>query len=243
MKSSILKVLGSVIVASTCLMAYPKTSSAQTNADLELVVSSPENNQVIPFGDTVQTIFFIINHGPDPIINDTLIISNNLNPVSSGFVGSIAVGDTGVCHGIIQWADAGDTNNATISLCYYFPAEVSLSNNVVDNNAANDTACVSYVMLGDTSETGISDFSAPTSLKLYPNPATDVVKILININQPNIVELSVKNILGRTVLQHNYGWLSQSKPLKLDVSSLKEGIYFVKMAVGQQIVTRKLVIL
>lgn len=224
------RILGAVIAVSACLMASPQATYAQTYADLELVVSSPTNNQVIPFGDTLHTTFFIINHGPDPIVNDTLIISNNLDPVTSGFVGSIAVGDTGVCHGIVQGANPGSDTD-TLSVCYYFPAVVSLSNDVVDTNATNDTACVSYVMLGDPN-TGIADFSSHTTLELYPNPAKEVLRIKFPQIKNQKCSFRIYDILGRekgafSSLKRNLGVYT------LSLNGLSDGIYMLEADCGK----------
>lgn len=221
-------------------LLFKQKAFAQKHADLLFHVISPSNGEVIPYGDTAYLRFSVTNLGPDNVDSTTPLYIDEVNGFSSRVITpNIAVGDSAIDIYLISFSNT--PANDTFSSCLYL--NKSLNTGIVDNNQTNDTACVAFILEGSTA--GILSFKEKSieKVKLYPNPAMDVVRLFISLSQPGIVNLSVKNILGRTVLQHNYGWLSQSKTLKLDVSSLKEGIYFVEMAVGQQRVIKKLVIL
>ncbi len=57
-------------------------------------------------------------------------------------------------------------------------------------------------------------------ISVYPNPATDIVNIKINISSETET-LLVKDITGRTILETNI-----SENISLDISNFKSGIYF-----------------
>ncbi|MHC1708747.1 MAG: M20/M25/M40 family metallo-hydrolase [Bacteroidales bacterium] len=92
---------------------------------------------------------------------------------------------------------------------------------------------------------GIDEPEANTSvLSIIPNPATNKAELLFSLPKPSIVIFSVYNALGdkvRTLDKQLYTSGSHSR--KLDLSGLPTGLYFIKMQAGDNIVSRKLVII
>jgi len=82
--------------------------------------------------------------------------------------------------------------------------------------------------------TGVEEQLANTT-QLYPNPATDVINIM-SVSTINQVE--IYNQVGQLVKRLN----NNSNNLNIDISDIKSGIYFIKMSLHDQIITRKLVI-
>nr|WP_284041212.1 T9SS type A sorting domain-containing protein [Polaribacter sp. Z022] len=58
---------------------------------------------------------------------------------------------------------------------------------------------------------------------LYPNPTKDFV----HINLPNVESITLYNILGKRM--DNISFLRNNKAIKVDVRSLKTGVYFLKI--------------
>ncbi|MBZ0242934.1 MAG: T9SS type A sorting domain-containing protein [Bacteroidales bacterium] len=77
----------------------------------------------------------------------------------------------------------------------------------------------------------------------YPNPASTTANVIVNIDKPSLVELSLVNMLGQVVysssMNLSYAGMHQ---LRLDVSSYDSGIYFVKVQAGNDVVAKKLMI-
>lgn len=232
-----------ICIFASLLFATKAQAQPQVHADLELIVAYPHNNQVIPFGDSVQTSFFIINHGPDDIIGDTLLIRANNPAMGGGFVGDIQVGDTGIAYSGLQWKDEGDTNNDSLSFCYYFRNPVSYSNRVVDTNATNDTTCYSYVMLGDPT-TGIVTTQAHKLLKLFPNPASGLVNIQLNTEGYRQLQLRVTDVFGREILFHDYATKNSfgKSDIQFDATGFSPGVYFVRLRADDKTFMSKLVV-
>jgi len=81
---------------------------------------------------------------------------------------------------------------------------------------------------------GIDEVILSKNLQLYPNPITD--QLFINgTNTLNIQSLQLYDVLGKQVLQelHNFE--------KIDVSSLKSGVYLVKIETDKGVITKKVV--
>jgi hypothetical protein len=73
-------------------------------------------------------------------------------------------------------------------------------------------------------------------IMVYPNPATEIVNIKSDYN---ITSVDVMNFAGQTVLINRN---VESKTAKLDVTSFKAGVYFVKVSTTEGIRTVKITV-
>ena len=78
-----------------------------------------------------------------------------------------------------------------------------------------------------------AEFSA-TDIRLYPNPANQ----MIHISFPkNMAQIAVYNVMGQLVLQRN----QVGKELNLDLSTLNSGSYFIKVKSDNETVVSKFI--
>lgn len=86
---------------------------------------------------------------------------------------------------------------------------------------------------------GITTFEKPerNTLSLYPNPASDRLYLRYTGTPGKEVTCSVTDLLGRTLLEN-----TGPAPEYIDVSSLPEGIYFVRLVSGNSVSTGKFII-
>lgn len=86
------------------------------------------------------------------------------------------------------------------------------------------------------SEIGISEILQQTILKVYPNPADDLIRLVVNGNGEKM-ELSLYDTTGKIVIE---------KTLRdgdaIDVSVIPSGLYYVKVLYNGSVVTNKLII-
>lgn len=205
-----------------------QASNAQKICDLQLNIVTPVNNEEIASGDTTTLTYSIKNLGPDDVSEqDTLHIEIEGLPFLSRIYEDIAVGDSVVFPSLTAWND--DDSDMTFNVCLLLRAD--LNNSIQDSVHINDTSCVNFIVKGHG--TGISELQNdhPNNLALYPNPATNEVMLLLNMNKPRgQISVMVKDCLGRTCLQRQYGRSELSiTNIKLDISSLNSGIYFVEL--------------
>ncbi|MFA6126066.1 MAG: alpha-amylase family glycosyl hydrolase [Bacteroidales bacterium] len=71
--------------------------------------------------------------------------------------------------------------------------------------------------------------SRATDLSIYPNPANDWLFIDPRVYQGSEVFLRIIDIQGREVLTSGKLQILPGNPIKLDVSRLEEGVYFIRM--------------
>lgn len=79
--------------------------------------------------------------------------------------------------------------------------------------------------------------------QLWPNPATNETKVIVNVNKPVKAEISVVNLVGQEVFSNSL-MLGYSGPhnIRLDLEDYKSGIYFVRIKAGASASVKKLVI-
>lgn len=82
--------------------------------------------------------------------------------------------------------------------------------------------------------TGIFDSAVFAELNAYPNPANDVINIVLYLLKPESIEIMLRDISGRTV----YSFTSKEKEIfmqhQIPVSSFAEGIYIVQAQAGNE---------
>ncbi len=77
-----------------------------------------------------------------------------------------------------------------------------------------------------------------SGFKLYPNPNSDAV-VTLEVTKNNFTKVEVLNVLGAVVHSQN-GILAEK--IKLDISALPQGTYFVRITSDNKVYTEKLII-
>ena len=89
---------------------------------------------------------------------------------------------------------------------------------------------------GDTKgATGVSDASFEETLKLYPNPTKNLINIQTQEHGAYSIEIS--SLKGQIIHRNEFTGASYQS----DLSSLKNGIYFLRISSENQVSTRKIV--
>lgn len=75
----------------------------------------------------------------------------------------------------------------------------------------------------------LTDNEQPSTISIYPNPARSVVRIKMTDDRLQNTELIILNTLGKAVSKH----VIKSTTQPVNISTLAQGIYFVKFANGE----------
>lgn len=87
---------------------------------------------------------------------------------------------------------------------------------------------------------GIEAVFNNNDISLYPNPANDELALTIELNKQQNAEIIVIDAIGKTVMISDVNQLSEgNNRIRLNIESLKTGIYFVKMNIEGQQVTKR----
>jgi hypothetical protein len=90
---------------------------------------------------------------------------------------------------------------------------------------------------------GISDPEpGELAVTVYPNPAKEVVNISFNLLKGSDVSISIFNGYGAMISRTDYGMMYPGeKMVNWNLSGLPEGIYYCRLQIGSESVTRKIV--
>jgi hypothetical protein len=76
------------------------------------------------------------------------------------------------------------------------------------------------------------------NLKLYPNPTTEIVNLKFN-NSVEQISITIFNLMGQEL--NNYNRPLDNGTTSIDVSEYNSGIYFIKIASGENSTIKKVI--
>lgn len=225
-------------------------AAQQRSIDMELIIDEPasgtyESGQVVPLSVS------IINHGPDEIkVGDSLFVLLPDGAVTYGIM-TVAVpvgGSTDLFSDTLPLPDVEDVT--TIDVCVQLvhnpsstirnsdgdPILVSYD----DPNPTNNLPCHEITIEPDP--TSVMDAYAERQLNIFPNPATNFVQIPVSKSAKGQTIVSIRDLLGRIVMDKQFPAQSQQEYMQLDVSALQNGVYILERYDETEKVAQKLVI-
>jgi len=102
-----------------------------------------------------------------------------------------------------------------------------------DVNGCNDSACVSIIF------NSLNELKTNNRVTLFPNPTDRYIYLEKNSNDIDKYFLSISDIQGREVLTKN---IQFNDDYKLDLTSFKNGIYFLKLQNNKEITIHKIIV-
>jgi len=189
------------------------TSLVLDNAENIILSGNFESDQIIFNSDTLHNMGY----------NDIFILNLDKNGNTNWVKG---VGDTGSEYAHSVFADQYD--NAYLS-GYFTSSTLNFDSSVVFNNVGS-SLFVAKLFVGTI---GISDLEKNSLINIFPNPSSDFITVNIPLNS----DIEIVNINGQVIRKFKN---SQSQT-KIDISSLTNGIYFIKVKVNSETIIRKII--
>ena len=151
--------------------------------------------------------------------------------------GTVTIVGSGAYLGLAKVTNQGEDGVATADTKVYSYV-LSADGTTVDFtiqgfNSGVATAEWIFKMTKNSATAGVKDFAA-ISVKMYPNPASDVLKF--SSASTKVLDVVVYDMLGKQVLRAN------AVQSELNISSLNPGMYFVNMTQGSSTFTKKLLV-
>ncbi|HKR05320.1 MAG TPA: T9SS type A sorting domain-containing protein [Bacteroidia bacterium] len=125
---------------------------------------------------------------------------------------------------VIRAYGSGGANNATA--CYTLNAQISA------------TAFRTGEPGNTISETG----EKASEISVYPNPANDILNIDFPVTENSFAKISILDQTGREVAGFTSESSNTTGHVQLDMSKFSNGIYFVRVIQGENVVTQKLTV-
>jgi hypothetical protein len=134
----------------------------------------------------------------------------------------------------------GDVYSVTVSLSDgYNPATQSLSVNL-----SSVSSCIPVggadLPAGNLQEGNMPDLEQ--SVKLFPNPANELLTLQVELPETADVQLRITDVNGKMIQMQQMTLDKGLLNARLDISQIPSGVYFLRIGVKDQFVTRKFVV-
>lgn len=110
---------------------------------------------------------------------------------------------------------------------------------VAEGDSEIMTGAYSSMQIGGTSIDKVLNSNA---VKLYPNPATDKLKVEITAAIAGDATVQIFDVMGRTVMNTTAPVQVGKQSINLDINSLNSGIYNVNIVTQEGVITKKLTV-
>ncbi|WNH12724.1 family 16 glycosylhydrolase [Thalassobellus suaedae] len=102
----------------------------------------------------------------------------------------------------------------------------SLGGNI-DSGFNNDTMEIDYIRVYQQGALSVTNDISTSKIKLYPNPVSDRLNVLMENYSNADMELQIIDVSGRLVFKQDY--TINNRSLEFNTSFLKQGIYFLSL--------------
>jgi Outer membrane protein Omp28/Secretion system C-terminal sorting domain len=163
-------------------------------------------------------------------------ITPSFNGLNNAFTGAQNAGNATAYNTTFTLPAEWDENNVHIIAMVIAPDGTIDNAESVSIAQGVQNGYIAGLILGQNE---IVESTFEKQIQLYPNPATD--NSFINLNLTNNEKVTVMSADGRIVADKSYGELNGSMRLPINLSGLSNGIYLVKVMIGDQLTTMTLV--
>ncbi len=220
---------------------YTKPPTLPGNIIIKLTTNNTAVTSGLPYNETSWQLYNAqgavvkqrVNNNNSTVYNDTL----NLIPGCYQLI----VSDTGWADGLSFWLwnnTAQNPGSGSIRL-QNASTGLFLSNNVTKFNSkyySGDFGSKFIYGFKVDFPTGVQEGEVPTTMQLYPNPATNIVQLQLPNSQPAVVKIINSN--GQVVLQNKYAVTNNMAAI--NISLLPSGVYYCIVAQGNSVLQQKL---
>jgi PKD repeat protein len=192
---------------------------------------SMSQSMVIPVGTA--TLLFQLEQKVCDSPSDFLKVAVDADTLFSTDGSSILCGSLGYSLQNINLDAYADGNNHTIK---FFSRTYSV-------NGGFSNFFVDEVVLNACPPVGLNTLSDPIKFKIFPNPAQSYVEINLESVPAHELRVELMDLAGRVILDQPYVKVHSGQTLKMDVSAIRSGLYFISIRSGsaQPVVTRLVV--
>lgn len=194
-----------------------------------------------PAGDMHQTIHLSINQG----------VGNSWNLIWTDYIGFTA-GSYNIYRGtntsdmtLIGSISASFTSytdlDAPVGYVYYMVEVVNPSGCIPTLKSNGYSSSCSNIATNKS--LGVNDRSGGISVTVYPNPASDLIKV--NISGPesgNRVILELRDILGHVVYSNDSASGISGRDRIIETGNLPESVYLLAISIGEMTTVRKVIV-
>ena len=153
----------------------------------------------------------------------------------------LSSGDITTWEWTFEGGDPATSNDQNPMVTYNIPGIYDVSLTVSNATSSNTFVQEDYITVDALS--GLQEITVE-GFVVYPNPFDNFTNISLNIIEANNVSILVYNLMGKVVYESNEGFFNAgTHKLTLNAENLENGIYFIKVSVGNEIFSHKVSII
>lgn len=221
---------------SAILLLSVNAWSQTRTVDMEVTLVEPVQNSVLTINQPFNVKINFKNLGPDPVQGgDTLIFTHSGMSQAIAFI--IPAGQTIPVNFSYPYSTSFTITSAPSGPVEFCALGILSRGVIVDPDTSNNRSCNTVTFNGTTGVGEIIGFESEVvaNLDLYPNPASDLVRLKYSRQGHGSVSIAITDVAGRIALNQVLGVKSlRGDEITIDVSSLTPGMYFVEVVEGSK---------
>jgi 6-phosphogluconolactonase (cycloisomerase 2 family) len=195
----------------------------------------------VTFADLTTTQSVTVNDGtPDP-----LVFISDVNAVAGGYSQTFVVTDVnGIILGIpplntVDFEDSGVGSCAVFNVSYTGNLTITVGDNLLTSEISDACSAISdnyltvirteSLLNNDADERNANDEDALIVARLFPNPVSSELSLVINAETEQEGLINIYNTAGAIAFRQDVSLIQGQNTLTFDVSNLEKGMYFVQM--------------
>lgn len=132
-----------------------------------------------------------------------------------------------------QWDDPYYQTNSTAT---------NLSEGLYQVVVTDINGCKAIIEVLVESATSIGEFAIQKNIVIYPNPGSDFINIEFDLTEEQDLNISIFNQMGKQINGRTIQKIKKGK-ITMDISTFKQGVYSVVFTNGNEIATKKLIVI
>lgn len=182
---------------------------------------------------------------PNPVPAAQMVYDHVARIIAPSFAGSNTMFPASI--------SSGETH--TMNYTFSIPAAWNLDNihivgmliapdGKIDNAGKTTVAeAISNGFVNGTDITGVEEFDAvDATLSIYPNPASNLANISLNLKAETAVQLRLIDMNGKEMAARNYGTLNGGVVIPMQTQGFNTGVYIVELTLNNQVIQKRLII-
>lgn len=170
---------------------------------------------------------------PNPVPAAQMVYNHVARAIEPSFTGDATVFPATV--------NAGETHSGTYT--FTLPAtwdenNIKIIGMLIDPSGRIDNASKSSI----TSNSSVDELDISDQIRVYPNPASDVAMIDLNIETDATVMIKVYDMSGKEVGTRDYGFVHPGEELMINTAILESGMYTIEIIVDGKRGTKRLMV-
>lgn len=87
----------------------------------------------------------------------------------------------------------------------------------------------------------VNDYITNDFVHIYPNPASELIILELDLKDQSTINLEVENTLGQLLINESIYSVSGPFTFQLNISDLPQGVYILKLQNGNQVTSKKII--